>query len=116
VTGVVAHVTVAPATDYLALAKKPVVIGVPSSLSAHLSPGWVTVLLIGPEPLLVQIEEEPGLVQVSLDLTGFEIGTYLLSLEIRAPEGLEVALFPTETDVTIVESEKEPAGPSEEVR
>ena len=115
VTSVVAHVTVAPATDYLALAKKPVVSGVPPSLSAHLSPSRVTVLLIGPEPLLVQVEEELGLVRVSLDLTGLEIGTYLLPLEIQVPEGLEVELFPTEVDVTVVENEEKPVGPSGEV-
>jgi diadenylate cyclase len=116
VTNVVARVTVAPATDYLALTKKPVVSGVTPSLAARLSPSQVTVLLIGPEPLLLQVEEEPGLVRVSLDLKGFEPGSYLLPLEIRAPEGLDVERFPTEIDVTIAEREEEPAALFEEMR
>ena len=101
-TGVVAHVTVAPVAGYLVLAIEPTLTGVSSSLSVQLLPQEVTVLLIGPQPLLAQVQEEPGLIIVSLDLAGREAGTYLLPLEAYKPEDLQVKLFPPETRVTLV--------------
>ena len=111
VTSVVARVTVSPAAGYLVLGRVPTLSGVLPSLSARLSPGSVTVLLVGPEPLLAQVEKEPGLVRVSLSLAGYEPGSYLLPLEVQAPEGLRVELFPAEVDIALAEE-----GPSREVK
>ena len=113
VTSVVARVTVSPAAGYLVLGRVPTLSGVLPSLSARLSPGSVTVLLVGPEPLLAQVEKEPSLVRVSLSLAGYEPGSYLLPLEAQAPEGLRVELFPAE--VNIVLAEEGPEEPLQEV-
>ncbi len=101
VTSIVARVAVSPATGYLALSKVPTLSGVPPSHSARPSPGSVTVLLVGPQPLLAQVEMEPSLVLVALNLAGYEPGSYLLPLNVQAPEGLRVELFPAEVDIAL---------------
>ena len=114
VTGVIARVTVSPATGYLTVSQVPSLSGVPSTLTASLSPGAVTVLLVGPEPLLAQVEKEPSLVVVSLSLAGYGPGSYQLPLEVQAPDGLRVEIFPAEIDIAL--AEEKPEGPSREVR
>ena len=64
-------------------------------------------------PLLAQVETEPSLVLVSLSLAGYEPGSYLLPMEVHAPEGLRVELFPAEVDIALAEDG--PEGSSREV-
>ena len=73
-------------------------------------PQFVDVIL----ELLAQVEKEPSLVLVSLSLAGHEPDSYLLPLEVLAPEGLRVELVPAEVGIVLAEDGSE--RPSQEVR
>jgi hypothetical protein len=94
VNSVVARVKVVPVTDYLVLAVRPILSSEPLSLTVQLSPDSVSVLLIGPKPLLGEIQNGSALVTASVDLRGYAAGTHLLPLEIHAPGGFERRLVP----------------------
>jgi YbbR domain-containing protein len=70
-----------------------------------LLPDEINVLLIGPQPLIDEVRAEPGLVAIFLDLTDYEAGLHTLLLEVQAPEGLHVELFPPKVQITLVEVE-----------
>jgi diadenylate cyclase len=111
VTHVLARVAVAPGSGYLALSKSPTLLGVPAAYVARLVPGSLTVLVVGPQPLLAEVEEEPGLVRPFLNLVGYGLGMHEVPVEVAAPGDLRIELFPSEIQVTLSpssESEQEP--------
>jgi YbbR domain-containing protein len=77
--------------------------GLPLTYSAELSPQQVSVLLIGPQPILDEIEADMSLVLIYVDVTDVTPGTHVLPLEYEAPSGVSVELFPSEAQVTVSE-------------
>jgi diadenylate cyclase len=102
VASVTVRITIEPIMDYLVLTVQPIVINLPPNLTVQsLSPREVNVLLSGPEPLIAEVQQEPGLVTVTLDLAGYGVGLQTVKLTAEAPQGLSVQLFPPEFDVTL---------------
>ncbi len=94
-------VDVKPITDYLVENVQVNLLNVADGLIARLQTNRVSVLLIGPQPLLDAMRDDPSLLLVYLDLTGIEEGAYKLPLQVDVPQGIEVQLFPAEVEVTL---------------
>jgi hypothetical protein len=99
----VVSIFVSPATNYLLQTVTPTIRGLPLTNSAEISPQQVSVLLIGPQPILDEIEADPSLVIIYVDVTDVPPGIHVLPLEYEAPSGISVELFPSEVQVTISE-------------
>ena len=106
-TSVVVEVSVEPETDYLLLTTEPVLRGVDPNLSAQFEPDEITILLIGPKNLLLNIEQNTDLVIVYADLSEKPAGVHTIPLEMEVPRGLEVDLFPSEIQVVLTEQPQE---------
>lgn len=79
-------------------------------VTVTVKPEMVDLLLSGPLPTLLEIEENPEMVQVFINAAGLTQAEELeLSPEIVVPEGLKIQLVPTTVTVSIVPPE--PAEP-----
>ncbi|MGB2910974.1 MAG: hypothetical protein WBB55_10365, partial [Anaerolineales bacterium] len=103
VDSAVVSIFVSPATNYLLQTVTPTIRGLPLTYSAEISPQQISVLLIGPKPILDEIEADPSLVLIYVDGTDVLPGMHVLPLEYEAPSGISVELFPSEVQVTISE-------------
>jgi len=103
VDNAVVSIFVSPVTNYLLQTVAPATRGLPITYSAEISPQQVSVLLIGPEPILDEIEADPSLVVIYVDVTDVLPGIHVLPLEYEAPSGISIELFPSEVQVTISE-------------
>jgi hypothetical protein len=101
VQSVKVNIKIAPVTDYYVLSVRPELRNLPTTLNSQIDPSRVSVLLVGPRPLIAQIKDNPGLVIVYLDMHGYEAGVYELSPKFEAPTGIQVQLFPSEVQVTL---------------
>ena len=96
------EVLVEPVTDYLVLTVTPMVVDLASNLTVQsLSPSQVNVLLSGPQPLITEVDGQPGIVTVTVDVAGQEAGLHRIPLEAEVPQGLSVELFPSEIRVRL---------------
>jgi diadenylate cyclase len=93
-------VGIAPVTGYLVLERELTFLNLPEGTQATAEPSRVSVLLIGPQALLAEIDKNPQTVDLQVDLAKLAPGTYTLPLVVQAPQGLQVQLFPK--DVTVV--------------
>lgn len=81
---VLVRVSIAAVQSSMPIANVPIqVIGLPETFSAVLAPEMVTLLVSGPLPILDEINPED--IQVVLDLTDYEIGTYQLEPVVELP-------------------------------
>jgi len=103
VDNAVVSIFVSPVTNYLLQTVAPATRGLPITYSAEISPQQVSVLLIGPEPILDEIEADLSLVVIYVDVTDVLPGIHVLPLEYEAPSGISIELFPSEVQVTISE-------------
>lgn len=103
VTGVEVRIDLSPKTDFQLLEKTIVQRGLDPSSQVEFLPEKVTVLSIGPKPLLDQIRDDSSLIVVYVDLNDLSPGTYYLPLEIEAPNAVDVQTFPSEVQIEIVE-------------
>ncbi|MGB6422023.1 MAG: hypothetical protein WBF05_09315, partial [Anaerolineales bacterium] len=103
VDSAVVSIFVSPATNYLLQTVTPTIRGLPLTYSAEISPQQISVLLIGPQPILDEIEAAPSLVLIYVDGTDVLPRMHVLLLEYEAPSGISVELFPSEVQVTISE-------------
>ena len=104
VNTVTAEITVAPTTGYLVLRRQISAINIPPSfVLKEISASWINVLLIGPQPILDQIQAQPELVAVIIDLTALEAGTQMIEIIPQTPEDVQVELFPASVQVVIEE-------------
>ncbi|MEW5870013.1 MAG: diadenylate cyclase CdaA [Chloroflexota bacterium] len=103
ITDIHVKIVVEPVTDYLVVESKVVLLNVATSLSAVVTQTRVSVLVIGPRPLLEQIRLNPDLLSVTLDLEGYTAGTYTVPFAFKAPEGVQVQLFPAQIQVVLEE-------------
>ncbi len=65
------------------------------------SPAFVDVLLSGPLPLLNQINADPKLVRVLVDVSGLEPGTHEVTPTLIVPEGLRATVVPNSVTISI---------------
>jgi diadenylate cyclase len=96
-------IRVMPITSYLVLNSQVNVLNVPDPYFARVTPNRISVLAIGPQPLLDAIEEDNDLVIVFVDLSGYTAGVYDVVLQVQMPLGLQVQMFPSEVQVELVE-------------
>ncbi len=94
-------ISIAPVTGYLVLEREPVFLNLPEGTQAVAEPGQVAVLLIGPQALLADIEKNPQMVSLQVDLAKLSPGTYTLPVQVQAPQDIQVQLFPKEVTVVI---------------
>ncbi len=94
-------VDISPVTGYLVLQKPIGVRNIPNGMTPQLSYQDVSVLLIGPKPLLDQIKANQELIQVYLDLEGLLPNVYSLPLEFESPQDLEIMVFPGEVRLVL---------------
>lgn len=81
---VLVRVSIAAVQSSMPIANVPIqVIGLPENLSVVLAPEMVTLLVSGPLPILDGINRDD--IQVVLDLTDYEIGTYQLEPVVELP-------------------------------
>jgi YbbR domain-containing protein len=88
-------------TAYLVLTTKVKVINLSTSFRVQAEASEVSVLLIGPKPLLDEIQKNPELITASLDLDKLTAGAYTIPIQIRIPQGVQAQLFPAEAQVVI---------------
>lgn len=65
------------------------------------SPAFVDVLLSGPLPVLNQINADPKLVRVLVDVTGIEPGSSEVTPTLIVPEGVRATVVPNAVQITI---------------
>jgi YbbR domain-containing protein len=101
VTSVVVSVGITAIEESTWVQRAPVIQGLDERHTVDLSPGVVEVLLAGPLPRLESLR--PGDVQVVLDLSGLDTGTYSLSPLLVLPEGIrQETLVPETIEVKVM--------------
>jgi YbbR domain-containing protein len=103
VNSVSVYVQLASITDYLVLETKVNVLNVEDPLFARVTPNRISVLAIGPKPLLDAIREDPNLIIVFVDLSNYIAGIYEVPLQVQTPLGVQVQMFPSEVEVVLEE-------------
>lgn len=97
------QIGILPVSDYLVV-DCPVQYVLPANGEAPsviISPEKISVLLIGPRFLLDTIRDDPSLVIATIRLNSIVPGIQIVPVQIEAPSGLNVQLFPKEVQVTI---------------
>lgn len=98
---VLVKVSVMAIESSLTVQREFVIQGLQPGLSARPSPGVVDVILSGPVPKLDALK--PGDVQVILDLSNLQWGTYKITPKVVVPEGLKVeSILPDTIEVEII--------------
>lgn len=92
---VVVSVAITPIEESTWVQRAPMIQGLDERYQAELSPRLVEILVAGPLPRLEALQ--PGDVQVVLDLTGLEPGTYNLQPSVILPEGIQRQTLVPET-------------------
>jgi YbbR domain-containing protein len=98
---VLVQVSIAAIETSLAVSLPVDVIGLTPGLEAVVAPMTVDVILLGPVPILDDLE--PGDVRVVIDLTGYEIGVYqIIPVVIILPDRVQrISMLPATVEVTI---------------
>ena len=102
---VAVDVSVSPVTNYLPVTVGPLVRNLSDDITASLTPSQVSLLLIGPQPLLDEIAQDETLLAVYVDAGGLEMGIYSLPVLYEIPEGLTAQVFPSEVEVELALTE-----------
>jgi len=102
VTSVAVMIDIKPITDYLVLNPLINLRNIPNEINAKLSAARVSALIVGPQPVLAEIRNNPDLIIVYADLTDYSEGEYSISLQVVAPPDVQVTLFPSEVEVVLV--------------
>lgn len=101
IRSVTVKITIVPVTSYLVVQRQVQINGIQPDQSITLTPPEVSVLLIGPKYLLEDLDNQPELIIVSVNVLELEPGVYTLPLEINAPPGMETQSFPKEIQVVV---------------
>ncbi len=95
------RITVVPQLSNLRLTLPVETTGAQPTDTISKSPAFVDVLLSGPLPILNQINADPKLVRVLVDVTGLDVGPHDLTPSLIVPEGLRSTVVPTTVQVRI---------------
>ncbi len=100
---VTVYAQITPRSSYL-LATRPVeLLGISPSITATVNPSRVDLIISGPAPIINQIEKEPGLVKVLVDLVGVDPPQRLTRpVTIAAPQEIQVQVIPDSVQVTLL--------------
>ncbi len=96
-----ARITVVPQLSNLRLTLPVEVTGAQLTDTVNKSPAFVDVLLSGPLPVLNQVNADPKLVRVLVDVTGLEPGPHDVAPTLIAPEGLRATVVPNSIQIRI---------------
>lgn len=95
------RIAVVPQLSNLRLTVPVEVTGAQPTDTVSKSPAFVDVLLSGPLPVLNQVNADPKLVRVLVDVTGLEPGAHDLAATLIAPEGLRATVVPSTVQIRI---------------
>jgi diadenylate cyclase len=95
------RITVVPQLSNLRLTLPVEVTGAQPTDTISKSPAFVDVLLSGPLPILNQVNADPKLVRVLVDVTGLEPGSHDLTPTLITPEGLRATVVPNIVQIRI---------------
>jgi diadenylate cyclase len=95
------RITVVPQFSNQSLTLPVEVTGAQPGDTINRSPAFVDVLLSGPLPLLNQVNADPKLVRVLVDVTGLEPGTHEVAPRLITPEGLRATVVPSTVTIRI---------------
>jgi YbbR domain-containing protein len=99
------RVRIQPLLGSRTIKRKPLLIGLSSTLTNTISPESVDLVLSGPLPRLGTLIDDD--VRVTLDVTGLDIGTYQLTPRVILPEGLSAqTVLPTTVRVELATRKK----------
>jgi diadenylate cyclase len=86
------------------LATRPVeLLGITSDITATVIPASVDLIMTGPAPIISQIEKEPSLVRILVDVVGIDPPQRInRQLTIAAPDEIKVQLVPDTVQVTLL--------------
>jgi YbbR domain-containing protein len=99
------RVRIQPLLGSRTIKRKPLLIGLSSTLTNTISPDSVDLVLSGPLPRLGTLIDDD--VRVTLDVTGLDIGTYQLTPRVILPEGLTAqTVLPTTVRVELATRKK----------
>ncbi|MGB7539213.1 MAG: CdaR family protein [Anaerolineales bacterium] len=100
---IVVQVSISAIEDSITISRPIRFQGLEPGLSVTLSPAFVDVILSGPAPVIWSLK--PADIDVFLDLTGKDAGTYKLTPEVNMPAGLKlVILSPEQVEVVIIKA------------
>lgn len=95
------RITVVPQQSNLRLTVPVEVGGAQPTDTVSKSPAFVDVLLSGPLPILNQINADPKLVRVLVDVTGLDPGSSDVTPTLIAPEGIRATVVPNTVQIRI---------------
>jgi YbbR domain-containing protein len=94
---------VVPRNSYLLVSRPVELLGISPSITATVNPSQVDLIISGPAPIVSQIEKEPGLIKVLVDLVGVDPPQRLTRLlTIAAPDEIQVQVIPESVQVTLL--------------
>lgn len=102
------RITVVPQFSNQSLTLPVEVTGAQPGDTISQSPAFVDVLLSGPLPILNQVNADPRLVRVLVDVTGLEPGAREVTPTLITPEGLRATMVPNSVTIRI----ERPAAPA----
>ncbi len=100
-----ARITIVPQFGNLRLTVPVELNGAQPTDTVSKSPASVDVLLSGPLPVLNQINADPKLVRVVVDVTDLGSGTYDVTPTLIVPESLKATLVPGTVQIRLVRPE-----------
>jgi diadenylate cyclase len=95
------RITVVPQFSNLRLTLPVETTGAQPTDTISKSPAFVDVLLSGPLPVLNQVNADPKLVRVLVDVAGLEPGSHDVTPTLIAPEGLRATVVPNSVQIRI---------------
>jgi diadenylate cyclase len=95
------RITVVPQFSNQSLTLPVEVTGAQPTDTINKSPAFVDVLLSGPLPVLNQVNADPKLVRVLVDVSGLDPGTHEVIPTLIAPEGLRATVVPNTVTIRI---------------
>lgn len=100
---VTVQVQVVTRNSYLLTSRPVELLGISPSITATVTPATVDLIISGPAPIVNQIEKEPGLIKVLIDLVGIDPPQRLTRpLTIAAPDEIQVQVIPDSVQVTLL--------------
>jgi YbbR domain-containing protein len=92
-----------PNNGYLQATRRVELLGITPDITATVNPPTVDLIISGPSPILHQIETDPGLVQVMVDVVGVDPPQSInRKLNVAAPDEIRVQVIPDSVQVILL--------------
>jgi YbbR domain-containing protein len=100
---VTVQVQIATRNSYVLVSRPVELLGITADITATVNPATVDLVMTGPAPIISQIEKEPGLVRVLVDMVGVDPPQRLTRpLTVAAPDEIRVQVIPNAVQVTLL--------------